>query len=97
MNISLFSKYLIGSGIINIIIFNYNIHNVDIIRNNKKTKLLPSERLVYSLCAFTVGLIKIPIYIDCIYIKLIKGNPEDYNLIKFPNKEIDYEDIFKNL
>jgi hypothetical protein len=94
-NFSVFNKILIGSGVINTLLFNYNIHNVDIIRNDKKTKLLATERLKYSLLAFTIGWLKIPIFIDYINVKMLKENPKDYDLIEFPKKEIKYYEIFK--
>ncbi len=100
-SISLFNKIFIGSGVvsgvINTIIFNYNINNVDIIRNEKKTKLLITERFIYSFLAFNVGWIKIPTYINYINVKMLKENPEDYDLIEFPKKEIDYLHILKHI
>ena len=90
-----FHRYIIGSGILNTVLFNYNMINVDVIRNNKKTKLLPSERFIYSGCAFTYGFIKLPIYIDYAYTRLLKENPENYGFTPFPEKEIDYLNIFK--
>lgn len=93
-----FHRYIIGSGILNAVLFNYNMINVDVIRNNKKTKLLPSERLIYSLFAFTYGFIKLPIYIDYAYVGLLlKENPENYGFTPFSKKEIDYLNIFKHI
>jgi hypothetical protein len=92
-----FGKYLIISGMINTLLFNYNIHNVDIIRNKKRTKLLAMERLKYSLLAFTIGWLKLPVYIDYINVRMLKENPEDYDLIEFPKKEIEYYKIFKHI
>jgi len=51
MNIN---KLIVGSGFINAILFNYNINNVDIIRNNVITKLLISERLMFSFYAVLI-------------------------------------------
>lgn len=82
-----------GCGIINAAMFNYNMNGMDIIRNNKKTKLLWSERLTYSFLAFCVGIFKIPIYIDYIHIKLLNDIPENYGYISFPKKEIDANKI----
>jgi len=92
-----FQKYLIGSGILNTALFNYNMINVDVIRNNKKTKLLPSERFMYSGLAFTYGFIKLPIYIDYAYVRLLRENPENYDYISFPKTEIDYLNIMKHI
>lgn len=92
-----FNKYLIGSGILNTALFNYNMINVDVIRNNKKTKLLPSERFMYSCFAFTYGFIKLPFYIDYAYARLLRENPENYGFISFPKKEIDYLNIMKHI
>jgi len=90
-------KLLIGSGVINAIIFNYNINNIDVIRDNKKTKLLISERLMYTISAFFIGPFKFPLYIDYIYIKLLNQNPENYGIKLFPKKEINDFDIFRHL
>jgi len=90
-------KLLISTGFINAIIFNYNIHNIDVIRDNIKTKILVSERLMYSISAFFIGPFKIPLYIDYIYIKLLNQNPENYGIKFFPKKEINDFDIFRNL
>ena len=92
-----FHRYIIGSGLVNASLFNYNMIGVDVIRDNKKTTLLPSERLLYSCCAFSYGFIKLPIYIDYGYIRLVKGNPENYGFISFPKKEIDCLSIFKHI
>lgn len=92
-----FNTYVIGSGVINTLLFNYNIHNVDIIRNDKKTKLLATERFQYSFIAMTVGWLRLPMFIDYINIKMLKGNLKDYGFIEFPKKEIKYDDIFKHL
>lgn len=90
-----FNTYIIGSGIINTLLFNYNINNVDIIRNDKKTKLLATERFQYSILALTVGWLKLPVFIDYINIKMLKENPKDYGFIEFPKKEIEYYSILK--
>lgn len=93
-----FHRYIIGSGLVNAALFNYNMIGVDVIRDNKKTKLLPSERLLYSCCAFSYGFIKLPIYIDYAYIGLLlKENPENYGFTPFPKKEIDHFNIFKHV
>ena len=89
--------YIIGSGFLNAVLFNYNMIGVNVMRDNKKTKLLPSERLLYSCCAFSYGFIKLPIYIDYAYIRLLNGNPENYGFISFPKKEIEYLNIFKHI
>jgi len=94
MNIN---KLIVGSGFINAILFNYNINNVDIIRNNVITKLLISERLMFSFYAVLIGPFKLPLYIDYMYIKLLKENPENYGYRMFPEKKINYFDIIKNL
>lgn len=94
---NLFTKYLIGSGLLNTLLFNYNIHNVDIIRNDKRTRLLARERFTYSLLAFTIGWLKLPVYIDYINVRMLKENPIDYDLIEFPKKEIEYDNIFRHL
>lgn len=52
--------------------------------------LLPSERFMYSGLAFTYGFIKLPIYIDYAYVRLLRENPENYDYISFPKTEIDY-------
>ena len=90
-------KYIICSGLLNVTLFNYNMINVNVIRDNKKTRLLPSERLIYSLFAFSYGFLKLPIYIDYAYLILLKENPENYDFIPFPKKEIDYLKICKHL
>ena len=97
MNSKLFNTYIIGSGIINALIFNYNINNMDIIRNDKKTKLLITERFQYSFIAMTMGWLKLPTYINYINIKILNANPQDYGYIEFPKKEIQDYDIFKHL
>ena len=78
-------------------IFNYNINNVDIIRNDKRTKLLITERVIYSSIALSIGWLKLPKYISYIYIKMQNENPKDYGLIEFPKKEINDHDIFKHI
>jgi hypothetical protein len=93
----LFNTYIIGTGILNTLLFNYNIYNIDIIRNNKKTKLLIMERLQYSFIAMTIGWLKLPSYFNYINIKILNANPQDYGFIEFPKKEIKYDDIFKHL
>ena len=55
------------------------------------------ERLKYSLLAFTIGWLKLPVYIDYINVRMLKENPEDYDLIEFPKKEIEYYKIFKHI
>ena len=97
MNSKLFNTYIIGSGIINALIFNYNINNIDIIRNEKKTKLLMTERFQYSFIAMTMGWLKLPTYINYINIKMLNANPQDYGYFEFPKKEIQVYDIFKHL
>lgn len=92
-----FHRYIIGAGILNASLFNYNMINVDVIRNNEKTKLLPSERFIYSFFAFSYGFIKLPIYIDYVYVGLLRENPETYGFTPFPKKEIDYLNIFKHI
>ena len=89
--------YLIGTGLLNTALFNYNMIGVHVIRDNKKTRLLPSERLFYSFFAFSYGFLKLPIYIDYTYLKLLNENPENYKFIQFPKKEIDSSSIFKHL
>jgi len=89
---------LIGSGFVNSMLFNYNIYNVDIIREkNIKTKLLITERLWYSAVAWAIGPLKIPIYLDYIHIKLLNENPENFGYKLFPKNKINDYDIIKNL
>lgn len=88
------NAYLIGSGMINMTLFNYKISNVDIIRNKKKTKLLIGERIGYSIWAFSIGFIKLPSFINYIHIKLINDNPENYGYKVITNKEIEETSIF---
>lgn len=92
-----FHRYIIGTGILNATLFNYNMINVDVIRNNKKTRLLPTERFIYSCLAFTYGFIKLPIYIDYAYVTLLRENPETYHFTPFPKKEIDHLSIMKHV
>lgn len=88
------NTYLIGSGMINMTLFNYKMSNVDIIRNKKKTKLLICERIFYSFYAFSIGFIKLPSFINYIHIKLINDNPENYGYKIINNKEIEESSIF---
>lgn len=94
---NLFNTYIIGSGVINTLLFNYNINNVDIIRNNKKTKLLITERITYSLVALSTGWLRLGRFIDYINIKVLKENLNDYDLVEFPKKEIKYNDILRHI
>ena len=87
------NAYLIGSGIINMTLFNYKMSNVNIIRNKKKTKLLICERIGYSIWAFSIGFIKLPSFINYIHIKLINDNPENYGYKVISNKEIEENSI----
>lgn len=76
-------KYLIGSGLLNIIDFNYNTYNKKFTRIDKKNvNLLLTDRFIYSIFAFSLGSISIPIkilnHIDYYYIKYNDENPDDY-------------------
>jgi hypothetical protein len=85
-------KYLIGTGLLNIIDFNYNTYNKKFIRNDKNTRLLLSDRLIYSIFAFGLGSLTIPFkilnYIDYSYIKYNNENPHDYGYDEI--KDIPY-------
>ena len=93
------NKYIqvitIGSGVINTLLFNYNMNNTKIIREKKETNILISERFFMSLGSFCIGFIKIPKFIDFIHIKLMKENPKDYGCQLFTPNKIDYYDMFK--
>lgn len=94
MNISKYiNAYLIGSGMINMTLFNYKMSNINIIRNKKKTKLLIGERIGYSIYAFLIGFIKLPSFINYMHIKLINDNPENYGYKVISNKEIEENSI----
>lgn len=77
-------KYIVGCGLLNIIDFNYNTYNKKFYRINNETNLLISERLIYSIFAFGLGSLTIPLkilnYIDYSYIKYNNENPNDYGL-----------------
>jgi len=93
----IFKGIYISSGIINTAIFNYNMYNVDVIRNNKRTKFLIFERLTYSFYAFCFGIFNIPVYINYAHIRLLNENPENYGLKCFPKKEIDENKIREHI
>jgi hypothetical protein len=87
-------KYLINCGLLNIIDFNYNTYNKKFYRINNETKLLFSERLIYSIFAFGLGSLTIPLkilnYIDLNIIKYNNENPNDYGLNKNKDRPFLY-------
>jgi len=76
------SRYIIGTGLLNIIDFNYNTYNKKFTRIDKKTNLLLSDRLIYSIFAYSLGSLSIPLKIlnniDYYYVKYNNENPDDY-------------------
>ena len=76
--------YFIGTGLLNIIDFNYN----------KENRLLLSDRFVYSIFAFGLGSFTIPLkilnYIDYSHIKYNNENPDDYGFNEIRDKPYFY-------
>ena len=97
----IFNKYLVGSGLLNLIHKLYETHNIQIeridYRNNKdvfKSNLLPTEKLTILTLSFISGFYIIPInIIQQLNVMAIKYNndiPEKYGY-KFEKKKIsDY-------
>jgi hypothetical protein len=87
-------KYLIGTGLLNIIDFNYNTYNKKFTRFDKENRLLLSDRFVYSIFAFGLGSLTIPLkilnYIDYSHIKYNNENPEDYGFNEIKDKPYYY-------
>lgn len=77
-------KYLIRTGLLNIIDFNYK----------KENRLLLSDRFVYSIFAFGLGSLTIPLkilnYIDYSHIKYNNENPDDYGFNEIKDKPYFY-------
>ncbi len=100
-NLRIIDKYLIGSGLLNVIHKLYETHNIQIeridYRNNKdvfKSKLLPTEKLSILFLSFITGFYTIPTnIIQQLNVMAIKYNndiPEKYGY-KFEKKKIsDY-------
>jgi len=72
-------RYFIGAGLLNIIDFNYN----------KENRLLLSDRFVYSIFAFGLGSLTIPLKI-LNYIKYNNENPDDYGFNEIRDKPYFY-------
>jgi hypothetical protein len=77
-------RYFIGTGLLNIIDFNYK----------KENRLLLSDRFVYSIFAFGLGSLTIPLkilnYIDYSHIKYNNENPDDYGFNEIKDKPYFY-------
>jgi len=96
-----FNKYLIGSGLLNLIHKLYETHNIQIeridYRNNKdvfKSKLLPTEKLTILTLSFITGFYTIPInIIQQLNVMAIKYNndiPEKYGYNSEKKKISDF-------
>ena len=72
-------RYLIRTGLLNIIDFNYK----------KENRLLKSYRFVYSIFAFGLGSLTIPLKI-LNYIKYNNENPDDYGFNEIKDKPYFY-------
>jgi hypothetical protein len=79
-------KYFIGAGLLNIIDFNYN---KKFTRFDKENRLLLSDRFVYSIFAFGLSSLTIPLKI-LNYIKYNNENPEDYRFNEIKDKPYFY-------
>jgi len=86
-------------GIISIIIFNYNVNNIKIIRKNgTKSYILIGERILYSIYSFLIGSCKIFIIfynsINYLHILYLNENPINFGFIGKIN-EINIENLDK--
>jgi hypothetical protein len=100
-NLRIADKYLIGSGLLNVIHKLYETHNVQIeridYRNNKdvfKSKLLPTEKISILVLSFISGFYTIPInIIQQLNVMAIKYNndiPEKYGYNSEKKKISDF-------
>ena len=84
-------RYFIGTGLLNIIDFNYN---KKFTRIDKENRLLLSDRFFYSIFAFGLGSLTIPLkilnYIDYSHIKYNNENPDDYGFNEIRDKPYFY-------